>query len=52
MGIFIYITLAGTQRDWIMDLKKHSHRFLQSLFIWAQQTSLPYAGYKARDRLD
>ena len=47
-GIFIYITLAGSSKG----LDNGFERAFQSIesnsiFVWAQYTSLPYAGYKS-----
>ena len=51
-GIFIYITLAGTSKGLDNGFEKaFSSISSNSLFIWAQQTSLPYAGYKARRQI-
>jgi putative ABC transport system permease protein len=51
-GIFIYITLAGTSKGLDNGFEKaFSSISSNSLFIWAQQTSLPYAGYKSRRQI-
>jgi putative ABC transport system permease protein len=51
-GIFIYITLAGASKGLDNGFEKaFSSISSNSLFIWAQQTSLPYGGYKARRQI-
>ena len=51
-GIFIYITLAGASKGLDNGFEKaFSSISSNSLFIWAQQTSLPYEGYKARRQI-
>ena len=48
-GIFIYITLAGAAKGLDNGFEKaFASISSNSLFIWGQYTSLPYAGYKAR----
>ena len=51
-GIFIYITLAGASKGLDNGFEKaFASISSNSLFIWAQQTSLPYGGYKARRQI-
>ena len=48
-GIFIYITLAGAAKGLDNGFEKaFASISSNSLFIWGQYTTLPYAGYKAR----
>ena len=48
-GIFIYITLAGAAKGLDNGFEKaFASISSNSLFVWGQYTSLPYAGYKAR----
>ena len=47
-GIFIYITLAGSSKGLDNGFERAFQSIASnSIFIWAQYTSLPYAGYKA-----
>ena len=47
-GIFIYITLAGSSKGLDNGFERAFQSIASnSIFVWAQYTSLPYAGYKA-----
>ena len=47
-GIFIYITLAGSSKGLDNGFERAFQSIASnSIFIWAQYTSLPYASYKA-----
>ena len=48
-GIFIYIALSGTAKGLDNGFEKaFASISSNSLFVWAQYTSMPYAGYKSR----
>ena len=48
-GIFIYITLSGTAKGLDNGFEKaFASVSSNSLFVWGQYTSMPYAGYKSR----
>ena len=50
MGIFIYITLLGSSKGLDNGFERAFQSIASnSIFIWAQYTSLPYAGYKAEE---
>ena len=47
-GIFIYITLSGTSKGLDNGFERQFQSIASnSIFVWAQSTSLPYAGYKS-----
>ena len=47
-GIFIYITLAGSSKGLDNGFERAFQSIASnSIFVWAQYTSLPYAGYKS-----
>ena len=47
-GIFIYITLAGSSKGLDNGFERAFQSIASnSIFVWEQYTSLPYAGYKA-----
>lgn len=46
-GIFIYITLSGAAKGLDHGFEREFEDVaINSMFIWAEHTSLPYAGYK------
>ena len=48
-GIFIYIALAGSSKGLDNGFERAFQSIASnSIFIWAQYTSLPYAGYKSQ----
>ena len=48
-GIFIYIALSGTAKGLDNGFEKaFASISSNSLFVWGQYTSMPYAGYKSR----
>ena len=48
-GIFIYITLSGSSKGLDNGFERAFQSIASnSIFIWAQSTSLPYAGYKSQ----
>ena len=47
-GIFIYITLSGSSKGLDNGFERQFQSIASnSIFVWAQSTSLPYAGYKS-----
>ena len=47
-GIFIYITLSGSSKGLDNGFERQFQSIASnSIFIWAQSTSIPYAGYKS-----
>ncbi|MDA7809849.1 ABC transporter permease [Flavobacteriaceae bacterium] len=47
-GIFIYITLAGSSKGLDNGFERAFQSIASnSIFVWAQYTSIPYAGYKS-----
>lgn len=51
-GIFIYITLSGAAKGLDNGFEKQFENVaMNSLFAWAQQTSIPYAGFKTGRQL-
>ena len=47
-GIFIYITLAGSSKGLDNGFERAFQSIASnSIFVWAQYTNLPYAGYKS-----
>ena len=47
-GIFIYITLAGSSKGLDNGFERAFQSIASnSIFVWAQYTSMPYAGYKS-----
>ena len=50
-GIFIYITLSGSSNGLDNGFDKEFENIaMNSMFIWAQQTSMPYKGFKTGRR--
>ena len=48
-GIFIYIALAGSSKGLDNGFERAFQSIAaNSIFVWAQYTSLPYAGYKSQ----
>ena len=48
-GIFIYIALAGSSKGLDNGFERAFQSIAaNSIFVWAQYTSIPYAGYKSR----
>ena len=46
-GIFIYITLSGAAKGLDNGFERQFKRVaMNSMFVWTQQTSVPYKGYK------
>ena len=46
-GIFIYITLSGAAKGLDNGFEKQFERVaMNSMFVWTQQTSVPYKGFK------
>ena len=46
-GIFIYITLSGAAKGLDNGFERQFENIaMNSMFIWGQRTSIPYAGYK------
>ena len=46
-GIFIYITLSGAAKGLDNGFERQFENIaMNSLFVWAQQTSIPYDGFK------
>lgn len=51
-GIFIYIALSGTAKGLDNGFEKQFKNVaMNSLFAWAQRTSIPYAGFKTGRQL-
>ena len=51
-GIFIYITLSGAAKGLDNGFEKQFERVaMNSMFAWAQQTSVPYDGFKTGRQL-
>ena len=49
LWIFIYIALAGSSKGLDNGFERAFQSIASnSIFIWAQYTSLPYAGYKSQ----
>jgi len=47
-GIFIYIALSGSSKGLDNGFERQFQSIASnSIFVWAQSTSLPYAGYKS-----
>ena len=47
-GIFIYIALSGSSKGLDNGFERQFQSIASnSIFIWAQSTSIPYAGYKS-----
>ena len=47
MGIFIYITLSGAAKGLDNGFERQFENIaMNSMFIWAERTSIPYAGFK------
>ena len=52
-GIFIYITLSGSSNGLDNGFDKEFENIaMNSMFIWTQQTSMPYKGFKTGRDLD
>ena len=50
-GIFIYITLSGSSNGLDNGFDKEFENIaMNSMFIWTQQTSMPYKGFKTGRR--
>ena len=46
-GIFIYITLSGAAKGLDNGFERQFENIaMNSMFIWAERTSIPYAGFK------
>src|SRR6056300_1495411 len=46
-GIFIYITLAGAAKGLDNGFEREFRDMaMNSMFVWPQRTSVPYAGFK------
>ena len=46
-GIFIYITLSGSAKGLDNGFEREFENIaMNSMFVWAQSTSLPYEGFK------
>ena len=46
-GIFIYITLAGAAKGLDNGFEREFQDMaMNSMFVWPQRTSVPYAGFK------
>jgi putative ABC transport system permease protein len=51
-GIFIYIALSGAAKGLDNGFEKQFETVaMNSMFVWAQNTSMPYAGYKTGRQL-
>jgi len=52
-GIFIYITLSGAAKGLDNGFERQFENIaMNSMFIWAQQTSIPYDGFKIGRQID
>ncbi|MEK9529982.1 MAG: ABC transporter permease, partial [Flavobacteriaceae bacterium] len=51
-GIFIYITLSGASKGLDNGFERQFEQVaINSLFVWAQSTSLPYDGFRTGRRM-